>query len=482
MLLAHFSSISAEFFDFCDIIPKFFLLYDRQYAKVDHAVSQSHFLIRCWFNSMVLSSLRLIGETITTIRGELAAARSRDQGDLERVRQVVDLFYSFHERQPKLPLFWNFFSDFQRDTQSFYRDFFGAKFNGNSLGRYLELASEQFAREDSIVRAVFRKAEQEGILIILHRELLMDPEEQVLDGAQPAISCAFSATDRRPVKWLICSYLRFGANLDRAYSACARHIGDEMMRFAVNFSDDMKAQDVTRGIGDLIRVTQLLSARHYEPFWAVSEATAVLEDRIRAVWNSAKLDVVNNFCTYIDAHIRTELHSAGEPEKFPGLVAEFCNRVEDERKFSEIYNMEMVRRLIKMQTKLLDLEFAITTAISRTRAPEFAHPWSDYLKIMKESKELERDFKGERLLAASAQFTPLIFAMRTFPLDKIEATKLHPQLESVSKAFDAFYRDKYPSAKLVLLADVSIVESKFDVPRNARSSIGRTDSATTDVL
>jgi hypothetical protein len=438
--------------------------------------------MRNWFTSIVLSNPRLTGDTIATICSELTAARSYNRGDLVRVRSLVDLFDSFHERPLELPLFGNFFSDFQRDTQLFYRDFFDAKFDGNSFGRYLELASDQFTREEAIVRAVFQKAEQDDILVILHCELLMNREERFLDGPQPAISFAFTATDSRPLKWLIGSYLRFGATLDRVYSACARYIGGEMMKVAANFSEGMKAQDVTRGIGDLIHVAQSLSAPYHELFGSTSGAVAFLEKQISAVWNSAELDAVNNFCTYIDTHIRSELHSTDDLEKFPGVVAEFYKRTEDKKKFSEVYNMGMVRRLIKMQTKLLDLEFPIIAAIRRTRAPEFAQPWSNYLKMMKESKELERDFTAEFPLAASSQFAPLIFAMRTFPLDKIEATKLHPHLQSVSQAFDAFYRQKHSSTKLVLLADVSIVEAKFHVPRNARSNVGRTYSVTSDLL
>jgi hypothetical protein len=102
--------------------------------------------------------------------------------------------------------------------------------------------------------------------------------------------------------------------------------------------------------------------------------------------------------------------------------------------------------------------------------------------MMKESKELGRDFTAEFPLAASAQFAPLIFAMRTFPLDKVEATKFHPHLQSVSQAFDAFYRQKHSSTKLVLLEDVSIVEAKVYVPRNAKSNVGRTYSVTRDIL
>jgi hypothetical protein len=65
-----------------------------------------------------------------------------------------------------------------------------------------------------------------------------------------------------------------------------------------------------------------------------------LEEWVSAVWNSAELDLVNNFCTYIDAHMRSELYSTDDREKFPGVVAEFYKRIEDKKKFNEIDTME----------------------------------------------------------------------------------------------------------------------------------------------
>jgi hypothetical protein len=150
-----------------------------------------------------------------------APSRSGGDRDLSTINQLLQMYYSFRDDEPRLDIFDTFFGAFQPETQEYYDGFFQAKFEGNSFPAYLEQAAKQFDHEESISKEVLRKEEQEDILIILHWQLLFDREDRFIGGSDPLINSALIAADNRPIKWLADIYLRFSADLERIYQACA---------------------------------------------------------------------------------------------------------------------------------------------------------------------------------------------------------------------------------------------------------------------
>jgi hypothetical protein len=141
-----------------------------------------------------------------------------------------------------------------------------------------------------------------------------------------------------------------------------------------------------------------------------------------------------------------------------------------------------------MGQKLPDFEFPVINAIRRAKAPDFAKPYLDYVKKVKEAADLEAEFRqavvamrsDSRL--AKLTFAPLLFDQRTFPIDKVEAHNLPRELEELNTLFVNYYTQKHVMTKLMLLADVSQVECKFNVPRNGKSAQARTYAVSSDII
>jgi hypothetical protein len=486
-LIAHFSAIYSDFQNYCTIIPKFYMLYDRRF-DASNAKSQTRLLIRTLFKRWVLSDKKLMDDTTAGIRRDISSARSLSGGDqdLSTINQLLQMYYSFRDDEPRLDIFDTFFGAFQAETQEYYDGFFLAKFEGNSFPAYLEQAAKQFDHEESILKEVLRKEEQEEILIILHRQLLFDREDRFIGGSDPPISSALIATDGKPIKWLVDNYLRFSADLERIYQACAEYVKNQMLKFAPEFTPELKSQDIARVVGVLIKATLDLSSPYGKAFKDVAKASDVLEDAIKSAWNNKVFDIVNNMCVYIDTHIKEEFKTMTKSDRaaFPSIIARFYTSLEDKKRFGELYVVGMMRRLINMRIKLIDLEFPIINAIRRAKAPEFAKAWVDYVKKIKESNDLETEFSrdlGDPKLAKIA-FAPLVFEQRTFPLDKLEAKQVPKELEDLNHLFVGRYITSHPMTKLTLLADVSNVEAKLVVPKNAKSGIARTYIVSSDLI
>jgi hypothetical protein len=77
--------------------------------------------------------------------------------------------------------------------------------------------------------------------------------------------------------------------------------------------------------------------------------------------------------------------------------------------------------------------------------------------------------------------SPLLLEDKEFPLDKVEAKHIPRELNDVSEMFTAYYMEKHPKTKLMLLAGVSQVECKLNIPRNAKCQQPRTDTLTMEL-
>jgi hypothetical protein len=493
-LITSFCSIYRDFQTYCSIIPKFYMLYDRHLDPSNTGNSKTRFFIRDWFKDSVLSDQTLIRATTTNVRKNIGNARAvTDPAELDNEAMVLSMYYSFRDEDPKLEIFKPFLEEFQTETDRYYEEFFTSKFARNSFPVFLQLASEQFEHEERILRDVLQKKEQEAVLTILHDKLLLSRESQFLPapstGEPPPIAAALTAADARPMKWLVDTYIRFESNLIDVYTACAKYVHNEMLKMAANFTADLKVPEIARAVGDLIDLTQSLAIPFSRAFRDVPKAADVLEGQIRTAWNTEAFSITTNFCNYIDHHIKGE-YKGLLPEaraSFPKTVAEFYQRLEDKKMFGEFYNVNMVRRFIKMQQKLPDYEFPVINAIRRAKTPDFAKPYLEYVKKVKEGADLEADFRqtlasqpGESRLA-KVVFSPLLFDQRTFPLDKLDVHYLPKDLEELHKLFSSAYMTKHAKTKLMLLADVSQVECKFNVPRNAKSAQARTYTVSSDI-
>ena len=104
------------------------------------------------------------------------------------------------------------------------------------------------------------------------------------------------------------------------------------------------------------------------------------------------------------------------------------------------------------------------------------------------NEEIEAEFKqklpdffpeGKK---TSITFSPLIFDARSFPLEKKEARCLPPECKQIHEAFVQWYKQQHPKTQLILLADLSVVESKFHVPKNTKAPLARTYTVSSDLL
>ena len=484
-LIGTFSKIYEDFQNYCRIIPKFYMLYDRRF-DTKNGRSEIGWRMRKLFVDKVLSD-RLIRDTTTGLRKDIAIARSHGEVDLGRVKKLLEMYYSFRDDEPKLPIFDEFFEAFIEETCRFYDEFYKVKSEGNSFLAYLQIASEQFTHEENMMRDVLKDKEVQRVLDILHSCLLLTKEDVFTAGDEPPISVALTAGDMRPVKWLVDMYSRFESDLRPVCSCCAIYVQTQMLKLTGNFKPDMKASDVTRFVGELIDLTVNLSRPYELAFSEVPRAMELLEGAIKTAWNNEKFDIVNNFCAYIDQQIKGEFKSFSpeDRQRFPAVVAQFYSRLDDRKTFASMYEAMMIRRFIKMQDKLPDLERPIINAVRRVKAPDFASRFNTYDKKIKESHELESKFKEEQQRSGTKTkigFSPLVFDHRDFPLGKNEAHNIPQECFTVHKLFVSSYQQQHPNTKLMLLSDVSVVESKLVVPKNAKSRIDRPYTVSCDLL
>lgn len=490
-LLHLLSGFYDDFRMYCSIIPKFYMLFDRHFSS---SKGETLSIIRILFKECVLGDAKLIDDTTIGIRKEIGNARSKSDVQLQQVHNILDLYYSYHNEEPKLDIFTKFMKLFDDDSNKYYDEFYKAKFEGNSFPNYLQIVSDQFKHEESILRQILQEEEIRRILIICNDNLLVQHEDLFLEGSEPPISNALTATDPRPMKWLVETYTRFECSLAPIFKSCSMYVSNEMLKLSNNFNDKMKANEITTAIGELISLTNNLSKPYHLIFNEVSDALETLESEIKKAWNDEKFSIVNNFILYIDNHIKSEFKNFTQEEKdhFPDIVAKFFTRIEDKKAFFTVYEAFMVRRIIKMQTKLPEIEVPIISAIRRAKAPDFAKSWDIYVKKINEAQQLESQFREQMALHTDEitnngkykqiQFAPIIFDQAKFPLDKIEVKYIPPQIHYTHDLFIRDYTTKHPKTKLMLLSDVSVVESKFHVPKNPKSNTARTYTISSDIV
>lgn len=486
-LIGRCSAIYEDFQNYCRIIPKFYMLYDRRF-DTKNGRSEIGQRMRDLFCKSVLSD-RLLKDTSAGLRKNIATARSRGEVDLGPVKKLVEMYYSFRDQEPKLPIFDDFFEALLGETERFYDNFYKVKYEGNSFETYLQIASEQFAHDEQMMCEILKPDEVQQVLGYLHSSLLLSREDVFCDGAEPPISLALKTGDTRPIKWLVDMYRRFGSDLAGVFGTCAKYVETQMLKMIPNFKPNLKSLEASRLISELIDLTTNLTRPYELVFSGVPQSMDTLERHIFEAWNKPEFDIVNNFCTYIDQQLKQEFKSFSpeQRDKFPALVALFYTRLEDKKAFFKTYDTSMLRRLIKMQEKVVDLELPIIKAIRRAKAPDFASNFAKYVKRIKDSHQDEADFKEElaRVQEGSetklSSFSPLIFELKAFPFERHEARALPGDLGKIHSHFTASYYQKHANTKLTLLADLSTIESKFHVPKNSKSSAPRTYTLTGDV-
>ena len=492
-LTVRFANIYGDFENYCRIIPKFYMLYDRCFQNPD-GKSEIRRVVRELFVECVLSDKRLIKDMSSGIRRDIATARLCVEVDLGPVRKLLEMYYSFKEEPPKsapsVSMFDIFFEDFKTETEQYYDDFYNKKFEGNSFPAYLQCCSEQFAHEEAIMKEILKPEHANVVLEILHKRLLLSREKIFIEGEEPPVSIALTSQDSRSIKWMVDTYVRFQSPLMNVFNTCAQYVKAQMLKLKTNFTKDMKTQETSRHVSELIELTRGLSQSYRLAFGAFVKAVEALDARIKEAWNDNDFDIVNNFCTYIDTQIRNEFQSltAEERTRFPSVVAKFFTFTEDKKAFYSTYEAGMIRRFVKMQLKLLDLERPIIDAIRSAKAHDFVAQFDHYGKKINESQEIEAEFKqklpdffpeGKK---TSITFSPLIFDARSFPLEKKEARCLPPECKAIHEAFVQWYKQQHPKTQLLLLADLSAVESKFHVPRNTKAQLARTYTVSSDLL
>jgi len=141
-----------------------------------------------------------------------------------------------------------------------------------------------------------------------------------------------------------------------------------------------------------------------------------------------------------------------------------------------------------MGMKLYEIEQPLISKVqSNAKASDFGKNFKSYYDKLRESQEIETDFKESlarktQLAVANkadseqsenktktVNFSPIIFEQRTFPIDRVVSNKLPPELDQMNKLFVEYFTEKHQKAKLTLLSDVSIVESKLRIPKNGKT-------------
>ena len=181
-LIARFSMIYDDYINYCNILPKIYSLYDRRNSTTGNGETLK--LIQDLFQDNVLSNSNdvVMKDTTGGIRKEIHIARSQENVELKNISNLIKMYYEFRE---KLDIFDKFFENLQNDTTKFYDDFFKANYEGSSFPVYLQLSSEQFEREVSIMKEILQENERNEILssclfsILINNEPVVTYQEEL---------------------------------------------------------------------------------------------------------------------------------------------------------------------------------------------------------------------------------------------------------------------------------------------------------------
>ncbi|KAK8895606.1 hypothetical protein M9Y10_024076 [Tritrichomonas musculus] len=500
-LLTRLSDQYEDFKNYCSIFPKFYMSYDHHFKnekQPDKVLNH----IRRLFIQIILSDTNLFKKAATpSIIKVIYNAQKGLDVDLSKISNLLEMYYSFRGKSDVPEIFEDFTDSFLAKENDFYAKFFENNFNGHSFPDYLDLTAEQYNRDKRIFEEIFEPAEVNEYLSNLHVSLLSSKQDEFLNGAEPPISQALTASDLRPMKWLVETYEHFGADLKPIYSNCALYIMNEMLKRTQDFPEVKKEEkgdkkkapkteekdgmakpakvDIYTLVGQLIDLTIKLSDPYLKVF-TTKDTTKQLEDSIRLAWNDERFNINENFNEYIDSLVKEEFKGSSIDDQCV-IIARFYRYLSDKAKFKNLYESSFVRRLIKMRSKVATYDYPIINAIKKI-TNDFMTNLDAFKKQFTDSEQLKDDFKKATAEDAQKNYVsiePFIFDQGTFPLPREEEINVPAKAIETNTSFLNFYNEKHKQQILILISSCSSVEFSLKVPTKNR--VFKTYSITTDL-
>ena len=472
ILVEKFSNIYEDFKNLSSILPKFYMLLDRQFPEQKNKTLNQ---IRSLFLKRILADKDLIYKSLEPgLIQAINSARSGNDFTIHFSKMLVEMLYSFtNNLKDKLDLFPHFFGKMNEETFLYYESFYQNKFNASAFPQYIQTVADQFQIEKRLIDDIFNPDDSKELLMNALQSLLVSNEDEFLSGETPPISDALIASNQFPLKWLVDTYRQYGIHIERLYTTCAQFVKNEMLKLQEYFpelqtddsahhspNDPIKNRDIPVYIYKLMQCALRLSTSYRNVFnpKEIKESNQPLINAITDAWNEPRFNIIENFCIYIDSIIKSEFNNVSFEDP-PETIHLFYKYLTEKRSFDIIYDTYFMRRLIKMRNKLPDLEFPIISAIRKT-SPDFLINYDKRIKCVNDSLELSEEFRSEKQ-SHDVDISPVIFNQRYFPLSDDKETLLPNIIEPVNSEFIQFYQSKHQQRKLELLCSCTTVEFKF---------------------
>lgn len=420
----HFKHISV-------IIPTMYSSYDRHFSSEPHKILN---MIRNLFSTKILSDENLIDNSITPLLiDHIISAQNGSEIDLNVIKNVIQMYYSFNNANERPDIFNNFFDKLVKNEINSCETFFRDNFRNSSFTTYLTKVENKYKIFNPIICYLFKQKDANEILTCFNITLLYDREDDFLIGQEPLISQALISENPISINYLVKAYHEFGRDITPLYVACANYISTEMLAKTRDFhGDDFRQSNVPQLMDDLIKLT--LKLEHaYKNIFKDKEAMDLLEQKISNAWSDVSFDINNNFNLYINSLVKSKFRGYENSDLLISkIIPQFYRYLQEKVKFNIVYEMMFVRRLVEMKSVCLDIETPIIKNIQKLY-PDFMIHYDEFKKTVINSNAFLEEYQKNTLdqsldQSSKIDLIPFICDFQLYPSRRKDPYKNVPSM------------------------------------------------------
>ena len=469
-LLTKLSDMYDYFKKYCVIIPTLCSSYDQHFSSEPNKLLKT---IRKLFIMEILSDERLFRRAATPgILEVIYNAQKGSDVDLSKIKNIIQMYYSFNGRDDKPEIFLDFFDRLKQQENDFCDSFYANTFGTTFFTTYLTKTSEQFSIVNHILNdnRLLKEKEANEILTNFNLSLLHLKEDDFLTGDEPPISEALLSNDLRPLSYLVKTYLEFGFDTEPLYLTCATFIKNEMLKSAQDFTQEENGRqnNVVPLVDGLIKKTIKLSEPYKKIFVDEKKKDKkelnILIEKIKEAWNDRQFSIAVNFNDYIDALIKSKFRGYDIDEQIR-IIPEFYNYLTDKALFHLYYEYSFTRRIVRMRASVEEYDYPIINAIQK-HATDFMKNLDSFKKALSNSEQLKQDFEDAYPeIKNDVTIEPFIFENNVYPLKKDKFDHIPSTAQNSNTKFQQFFNSKHSKKSLFLVYDGSYVEFSLKIQR-----------------
>ena len=167
-----------KFKKYCKIFPRFYTSYDQHFKNEPNKILNT---VRKLFVEVILSDTQLFKKEVTpSIINVIINAQKGSEINLDKVKNIIQMYYSFNNANDKNELFEDFYENLNFQEDVFYDSFFKANFETSTFTSYLNSTKQQYKTFKFVIEFVLKPANAKEILELFNQSLLQNKESMFL--------------------------------------------------------------------------------------------------------------------------------------------------------------------------------------------------------------------------------------------------------------------------------------------------------------